>query len=192
MQGFIGLQLAALQQQGQGLGHAQQAQASLGAAGSGQQPDAYFRQTDDHAAHVGGNASVAGQGDLETTAQCRAVERRDNRLAGGFHAAQEAGEAPALVEQSLGILLGGERCFQRLEVGTGDKRALGRGQDDAHDRRIGNGTFEGGTETVDEIAIHHVGAGIWLVDRQGADAIGIDGILEVINHFPESCFKRAR
>jgi hypothetical protein len=110
-------------QQRQGLLDTQHARQALGAAASREQTHRHFGQAEHRLRFVQQHAVVAGQAQLETTAQCGAIDRRDKRLAAGFHAPHEgafgrealdAGRRPRTVDRLQDI----------LQVGAGDEVGL--------------------------------------------------------------------
>ena len=114
---------------------ADQAGQALGAARAGQQADVDFGQANHGLRIIGQHAIVAGQRQLETTAQREAIQGAGHRLAQRFDGAIAGGDALA---QRIGLCLaqraiGGDHCFQ---IGAGHESLLARGDDDAGDRRI--------------------------------------------------------
>ncbi len=91
LQGAHGAVLGALQQHlQQRVGDAQQPYGAGDAAAAGQQAEGDLGQADLGAGRVEGDAVVAGERDLVTAAQRRAVDGGDDRLAEGLEAAQRA------------------------------------------------------------------------------------------------------
>lgn len=85
----------------QRVGDAQQPYRTDDSAASGEQAEGDLGAADLRAGRIEGDPVVAGEGDLVTAAQGRAVDRGDDRLAEGLDAAQVPLDGEAAVEELL-------------------------------------------------------------------------------------------
>ena len=184
--GGIDREVLALEQDGRGVHHADQARDALRAAAARQQADLDLGLADLGLGVGRGDAVVAGEADLEAAAQRGAVDRGHDRLAAGLLAAEHLLQLAELVHQLGGIRrVGAQKHF---EVGAGDEVGLGRGQDDALDLvvldrlldRAGIGRHRG--------LVQHVHAAARHVPGDGGDAVAVD---VVVDH-GRNPFRRAR
>ena len=70
---------------------------------------------------------MAGQSNLQTAAQRRAIDRRGNRLAHRFQASEGRLDARDLLLEPLRV--GGGCLNDHVEIGTGEEGLLGAGDD---------------------------------------------------------------
>ena len=142
------------------------------AAAAGQQAQADLRQADGAALDVRGDAVVARQGDLQSAAEGRAVDGRDDRLAQGLQLAQVGLDVLDLGERLTGVLRGDRD--DALEVTAGEEGLLGAGDDDTGDRILLRlKPFDGLVHGFLVVLVHHVGPTGGVVEGQGDDAVGI-------------------
>src|SRR5690606_20998323 len=103
---------------------AEQTHGAHDTTGAGQQAERDLGQTDAAALDVGGDAVVAGQGDLQAAAQGGAVDGGDDRPAQRLQSTQLLLQFVAVLGDRLGV--GGGRLDEVVEVTAGEERLLRR------------------------------------------------------------------
>src|SRR5215467_9358887 len=121
-------------------GHARQ---PLGAAGARKQAELYLRQTEARALHA--HPVVAGQGDLEPAAECRAMDRRHDRLRRALDQVEN--------RVQTGLLW---RLAELRDVGARDEGAAGADDDDRLHRVVADRLLD----TVVQALTHVLAEGI--------------------------------
>ena len=127
---------------------ADQARQPLRALGAGDDAEVHLRLA--HLRVGDRNAVVTGHGQFEAAAERGAVQRHDHRL----RAVLEAGEDVVHVGRAAARAPG--QLFQPLDVGAGDERPSGSGDDDPAHRRVCLGLRDGGIDAVRHLLAERV------------------------------------
>jgi hypothetical protein len=137
---------------------------------TGQQAQGDLGQADERAPGVRGDAVVAGQRDLQPTAQGRAVD--------GGHDGPAEGLQPAQLGLDEVGVLGDLRCVLRagldqvVEIAAREEGLLGGGDDDAGDGvLLGLQPVDRHTHGVQVVGVHGVGRLVRVVQGQHDDAV---------------------
>mmetsp|Transcript_17055 Transcript_17055/g.12114 ORF Transcript_17055/g.12114 Transcript_17055/m.12114 type:complete len:799 (+) Transcript_17055:135-2531(+) len=165
--GLLGLLLSALEQEGKGVLNADELGKAVGAAAARQDAEHNLGEAHDSARGLGGNAVVAGKGELGASTQAGAVD--------GSHLGLAALE---LVEERLelsrdlldGILALFGLVSERLDVGASDEIALfGRDEHNRLDRRVRLKRPDNGRELVHESVSDQVDRGVGQIHAHNGD-----------------------
>lgn len=152
----------------QGVGDAEQPYRTDDSAASGEQAEGDLRTADLRAGRVEGDPMVAGESDLVTAAQGRAVDRGDDRLAEGLDAAQVPLDGEAAVEELLGGVRGD--TDEVAQVAAREEGLLRGGDDDAADGvPLGLQAVGDHGEGVAEGRVHGVRGLVRVVEDEGDD-----------------------
>jgi hypothetical protein len=136
----------------------------LGAPGARQQSELHLRESE--ARVLDGDAIVTRQRDLETAAERRSVDGRDDGLRAVLDELQHHVQARRR-----------RRLAELRDVGAGDERAARAGDDDRAHRLIGDGLLESLVEAVPDVLAQRVDGGV--VDGEhghATAAVEIDGL----------------
>lgn len=183
--GLVDGQRLAGQHQPRGRGDADQARQALRAAAARNQPQRDLGQAQPCARRIGRDAMMAGQGQLQSAAQGRAIDRRDKGLAASLHAAQALAD---LAHIGNGLGRGGGR-IDRVQVAAGQKVPLGRRNNHPLDRRVGDGAVHGRHEGRHGSGVLDVHLPFGVVPDDVRHAIVIPS---VVDHLPSFIAPRAR
>jgi hypothetical protein len=160
----------ALQQVGLRAHQAELARHLGDAAAAGDQAQRDLGQAELRLGVVHRDAVMAHQRHLPAAAQRRAVQAAHHRLAEGLDDAEVLLDALDLDVDALGVL--GLHAHHALEVGAGEKGALGRGQDDAADGVLVLGHLgRHGVQVVLPLQAHGVDGRVLLVEGDDGDAV---------------------
>nr|VTO99412.1 hypothetical protein BIN_B_01923 [Mycobacterium kansasii] len=140
--------------------------------GAGQQAQRHFRKPDLAALHVGRDAVMTGQGDLQSAAKCCAVDGGDHRLAQRLQGAKLPLDCLDGVEHIAGVL--GPGLHHGLHVTAGEEGLLRAGDHHAGDRILfGDKAIHGLAHRLDVGLVHHVGRPRRVVHGQRDNAVGV-------------------
>ncbi|MCY1278311.1 hypothetical protein D9M70_270340 [compost metagenome] len=182
LEGLLRAYLAAFGEVRQRLLDTQQAHHAHHAATARQQAEGDFRQAQQHAAVIQGNAVMAGQADFPAAPQCSAIDGGHHRLAEGFQAAQLALDAQHHLVEGIGVGLGD--LDQLIEVAAGEEGLLGRGDDHAGDAvLLGFEAFDGLAHGLAVHRVHGVGALAGHVHGQDNDIVLAFFVTDGVCHF---------
>ena len=124
----------------------------LGAAGAGNKAQGDLRQTQLEARIIRGNSVGARERDLQTAAQCQAVDRGDERLGSELHV-PHAGLNGFYDRRRIGRAFEG---LQFLQISADQKGLLGRGDDHTLHAGVGGQVPHGLMKFVDDLTVHEV------------------------------------
>ena len=147
---------------------------ALGAAAARQYAEADFRQADARLRIVRRDPVMAAQRGLVAAAERMAVDRRDEGLAAGLHRPADPVEHQELGQQGLDAQI----LEEAVDIGAGDEIVLGRGDDDALHRVVGDDPFDLGPEAGYRGLVHHVDRTVRDVPCDDRDAVAVDAGLE--------------
>ena len=187
--GALDTQLVTLEEELKRVRRLQHPRDARRAAGAGKQSDLDLRQAEPGLRILRRHAIVAGEAELEPTADRGAVDGGDPRFAAGLDAPIEQRELPALLEKAFRRLLLAvlprectERTRERLEqrqIGAGAERVFRRCNDDAFHRGIARELLDEGRQFLDALARDHVHRAVRHVPGHERDAVAVDIELEV-------------
>ncbi len=141
-------------------------------AATGQQAQGHLGQTQLAALGVGRDAVMAGQRNLEATAECRAVDRGDDGLAQRLQGSQLPLDRLDRVEGLPGVFRTG--LDHGREVTTGEEGLLGAGDHHSGNRILfGDKAIHRLAHRLDVGLVHDVGRPRRVVHGQRDDAVGI-------------------
>jgi hypothetical protein len=175
--------LLALEQHLQGIARLHQARHALCAAGAGEEPDLHLGQADAGGIHIRQHAEMAGERQLEGSAEAHAVYGGRERLAAGFQATVEQRELARLVEEELhrslfALLLGEPRIFRAEPLKHGEvcaarERLLAGGDHAALDGLVGCDLFDDLFQLAHHLGGDHVHGAAGHVPGGERNAVGI-------------------
>ena len=166
--------LAAVQQHLEASLEPEHARDPLGAAAARQHAEADLRQADARLRIVRRDPVMAAQGGLVAAAERMAVDRSDEGLAAGLHRPADPVEHQELWQQGLDAQI----LEEAVDIGAGNEIVLGRGDDDALHRIVGDDPFDLGPEAVHRDLVHHVDRPVRDVPRDDRDSVAVDAGLE--------------
>ena len=144
-----------------------------GAAEAGMQAEHHFGKAE--ARVVDRNPRLAGERDFEPAAEAEAVDHGDGRNLQAFEAVDHRMRA---ADRGLdGARIG--RAAEFVDVGAGDEAGGLRRADDEPGRPLALQRGQHGIEFLDHVGRQRVGAGVFAIEQQPGDAVGVARQLEM-------------